>query len=1460
MAAVLKAIAKGFVLSLTGERYIWWNQLCRRVMRHLPEDNMIYHAILRMLVDHALIDRGPRSVTSLNVLSSVARDKSVTNYRLLRPKMDYICGKIIQLLESGYDDQLHVFCSWSGLSQERFLGMNLSALLSTMVVRYNPESIKRVAFIMKRETGRLCIDEIDHILAEIFMKQDNIAPCIDVLRSIIVEQDPSRTLESISLSQLTTVSVAGLLCRLCHELGHEDYAMREKAKRRIIDVEEHVWATSQLIERPILAMFMRRHFLAIMSGVNTAILDRMRDITLRTKAKHLRSLAGLVTLLQPVQSSVLKHINSPLNVALSVRGLRIHALHVLRDIILGLEQAQLGVLLVHVTHALMKVYPCSNAQERSIELELLRYLIVESQNGLRDSLYDVGPLPDRPEFQEMNTVLGELKGQLELDLQLRRLIHRAKDDSVELAEQALVELRGLLVANEAHVLSMAAKDSAQISVVSELIHGLLSGIERFHGLAAPIPRLCAECLGIIGAVDPARVSSPGLVKNVQVPTNFQNLEEAKDFVCRLIEVQLVGQTGIIGDMQTESDWAYVLQTLLAFCGITKDTLESREPVGLITRAQRHSAPSSENFCASAPANAKLAPKSAGKSARARWMSFSDHVREVLELLIDAKYSRSSPRARPEYVHPLYRHARTFEDWLTNWTLALITTVSGQNASVIFQACRHVAKNDSNLCLYILPHLVLNVLLEGSDKDKDEVMGEMLAVLSDGGDSMEDGAGRTLAVQTQQVSELCQLGSQDHIKMVFTLFDHISNWIRIHKNDIVELPQRTRSQYNSVVMHLSSISHNHIAVAAFRSKAYARALYHYEQHIRDRRMDRELDDAEIQALYELVQKAYVHMDEPDGMGGISALMQNKTLTNNLLLCEGDGRWSEALAYYEMALQEEPEHFDHHIGAYRTMENIGKFDILLTSAERNIDYNPAWEQVLNDYRISAAWKAERYDSLEAALARSTHASFESGLGLLISDLHQNRTSDFENDIQRTRSLLLAPIAAASMHGYSHAYEHIVRLHMLHELEFVFTSSRHGVQSANGESGTVMITRPLDTEGHVERLRSHQSLLDQRFDSMAPTFSIREHVARLRRIVFYDARKSAASPEGMAFLKEGCGRLWLQSAYSARKAGLEDMWLSAMLHAERLNCSSAVIERAKWGFSHKNERQAMKAIDTALGQGFVASASSNLSTARSAPASVGHLQHASNSKQRHPIPVTTLQRVQDNVINVYDDGFIRAKAILLRTHWWEKEKSASPNDIIGGFSQAIAEYDHATKACQASAKALTLGPKHLYQVVPQLLTHWLDLASLSLQEQQSTTPTTVQTEFENVNQLMADLADVLPEYMSVVPERKQACDRILDSVPRHEPDGPATHEIIKDALDLSEHLISLCKTPVPGKDGKLSLERDFSRTFSQLKQDGYNIAIPCQMTLWPALPTSSATIASHKPFKSDLPKIVSMYRLSF
>ncbi|KAF9964926.1 hypothetical protein BGZ65_000949, partial [Modicella reniformis] len=88
---------------------------------------------------------------------------------------------------------------------------------------------------------------------------------------------------------------------------------------------------------------------------------------------------------------------------------------------------------------------------------------------------------------------------------------------------------------------------------------------------------------------------------------------------------------------------------------------------------------------------------------------------------------------------------------------------------------------------------------------------------------------------------------------------------------------------------------------------------------------------------------------------------------------------------------------------------------------------------------------------------------------------------------------------------------------------------------------------------------------------------------------------------------------------------------------------------------------------------------------------------------------------------------------------------------FKNRLPNLGYVTSACRLYGKALTLGPKYLYQALPRLLTFWLELGQQAVQ--QAVQPRTeanaamtnlLNTEFQNVIKLMEGLAGYLPEYM--------------------------------------------------------------------------------------------------------------------
>lgn len=99
----------------------------------------------------------------------------------------------------------------------------------------------------------------------------------------------------------------------------------------------------------------------------------------------------------------------------------------------------------------------------------------------------------------------------------------------------------------------------------------------------------------------------------------------------------------------------------------------------------------------------------------------------------------------------------------------------------------------------------------------------------------------------------------------------------------------------------------ISRRAVECKSYARALFHWEDYIRQQKQiaadNKEKPD--LEALYERLQDIYNKIDEPDGMEGISANLQVLNIDQQVLEHRKAGRWTAAQSWYEMSLKERPD---------------------------------------------------------------------------------------------------------------------------------------------------------------------------------------------------------------------------------------------------------------------------------------------------------------------------------------------------------------------------------------------------------------------------------------------------------------------------------------------------------------------------------------------------------------------------
>ncbi|KAG0349509.1 serine/threonine-protein kinase M1 [Podila humilis] len=1581
--------------------------LCRAIMMRLTEDHLLYLQLLEELIVRLSSVEQPKRTLILHTMSLIAQDKGLTIYRMLEPKLELVCTAFLETLNGSSSTWLLELCGWANMTQGAFIGRNLPLLIpKTLLVQQEP-ILDKLSAIVSVPTTRMCIQLVDHILAAIFMEEtpEEFERSITFFMNVLRQggQESGIKTEAVDLPTLTTVSLQSLLWHLSVELGHEHETRQKRAMEVIKMVDSHAWEkeVSELRmqgktpgARRSLSTFLCRHFLGIMSDVNNAM---QSSATLTMKARYLRSLAPLTHLLEPVPRSFVPKILSPLITALDKRGLRRISLQVLEAVVRRVGPKNLESSLPVVVHALTKVYPNCTPSDQDSAHDILQILLVEYQEFLADVLPTVGALPELPKFRLMNRIVAASKSSLDSERQMAFLLERTAHDNDELAAQALLELRDALLSRESQLLKvMTTRSSGVTTEIVPIIQALMDGVGRYRGLDATVPRLCVECLGIVGAVDPALITLQRKPMAVPLLSNFDESEEAKHFVCMLIEHRLVKPAQSLGDFNAESQWALALQSLLSFCGISKDVLveptESSQ-IGRQSLSQRPGIYSQTH--ASSQMSSQLTARRTRLSARQRWNLFPRNVQDMLELYIDAKYNKKGSMAKTDYARPHYNHTSTFKDWLTRWTLELISQVKEDNAVKIFQACERIIMYDTNICLYILPHLVMSVLRDGSLHEQKAIIDEMATVLADGyplpqhqqqkqqqrqkqkqqqqlnnekhqhqHQQQQDNETDLLTGSTLRTSERYELGCQ----AVFTVFDHISKWIQMRKNASHkhQHQQPSRANFSSVSManrapnddallkmqtHLTAISHSIIAMASLRCRAYARALQHYEQYIRNARRDgriKEDDDGDsgLQECFVKLQEIYVHMDDADGMRGLSTRIDSGSHAQQLLQNESAGRWREAMSYYD--LPNEPVTAETLIGAYRCLDNLGDYGTLLSAAEGDIMLHPDWEQELSEWRIGAAWKQESWDTLEEALARPALPSFETRVGQMLLDVGNNRTEAFTLHLEECRSSLIAPLAASSMESYARSYDQVAQLHVLRELEVASNCWK----AVSGESSSLTIQQPpLPAPGeYVVMLQSLETALAQRLEIMAPSFRVREQVNRIRRIAFYNLRlPSLDHGPSATFLKEECGKSWMQSSQAARKSGNEEVAFRALLQSELSGYQPALIERVKWGLRHNQEREALQSIEVALKQLPTSGSSIGTKTVYGRA-----IERSTKEGKSHRFPALArsddidcqLRPVQDRVLNMFSTRFLRAKALMLRTRWKDKSNSVSPTEIVDGYREAINEcpewekgyyllgqhffklfessrrlararnvpgfvnYEYATRGFDLFGKALTLGPKYLYQILPRLLTIWLDFGVDITKPSRSggggggsssssnSVSQSLAREFSAITNIMDQLCEKLPPYMllsafpqiisrmchkntdafsvlrkmistvvmafpdqaiwqmvsvskSTVPIRKNTCKAILEGIMTEPTVGVAIGGRIKATLDLCDQLIQLCMHPVHDKVPKLSMEKVFPKIVRWLKTPS-NVTIPFHLSLWPTLPESSRTMASHQSFPTALPKI--------
>ncbi|KAF8961112.1 hypothetical protein BDZ97DRAFT_1664899 [Flammula alnicola] len=1370
-----------------------------------------------------------RGSACMHILA-IAKHHQKAPYSLILPYLDQIAPFIIKRL-STQPDLLGEACRVMSIAPADFIVITLPRTLPELFASCDQKALDSITKELSTKASTLLLKHSHGILASIFLLSSQAATTKAL--NFVIKVLTDATSSTIDIQSVVKSCVVPLLAELVVVMGDENAEMSQQGIIALKRVEQVLVSGKRAVPlEPDLGAFLKTYMLGLISDINDMLQDVQGKKTVSMKRKILRSLGALVEQIGPMINHVSPQIMATFQTMVSIPELSEVTLESWYKFLTTLGSTELGPHIGPTSAAIVASWTLFSDHARDTAFQALEYIVCTMGINLQQYLSEIVDLSVIEELRPLDEKLKSMRSTSSSEEELQRILKQSSSDNLTVAMQALRELKSFMLKDHKEYIHRITSGDIFDPMIGQILASLFATACRDNGDGTEGLRfLSFECIGVLGAMDPDRCEIPYRNTNMVVMKNYMDEAEGVIFALHLIQDLLVGAFRSTSDIKYQSHLAYSIQELLKFCQFTPALV-----------------------AASGTASVPI-------KVRNRWNALPKHVLETVTPLLEARFTLNQSSS-PDIQHPIYPTQSTYREWIQLWTTYLISRVSGPTAQRLFGVFRSAVRNkDVVVAHHLLPHLVLNILISGNDDDALSIRTEMMTVLNDQVD-----------MESNSTSDKKLLSAQ----AVFMLLDHLNKWVRVARQELSKKADPKRPRPDRMNVHLqdqllrldsilANIDQSLMAKAAFQCKAFARSLMNFEQQIIIIK-ERESGQDDLPGYYDKLHEIYAHLDEPDGMEGISTLILSPSLEHQIRQHESTGRWTSAQSCWEVRLQESPDNVDFHLGLLRCLRNLGHYDTLRTHVIGVLTRHPEWESTLAGFQVESAWVVGAWDDVQRLVERIDNDSSSMVTARVLLAMRTGDANAISDSLSQARSILGAPITAAGAKGYRRSYEAVLDLHLTHELELIYR--------------TTYSLQPGSQDGiRQERRRTIAELsktLSARLDTTLPTFRTREPLLSMRRTAF------TLSKNPRLGLNRETGKSWLASAKIARKAKQWQTAYSAMLQAQQSKASYSFIESAK--------------LLKATGEPLHA------------------LQELENS-------IKLLGLFDDKVLDLTMDADgerMKAKIQVLRARWMNECDRFDTTTIFAVFQEATflqkkwesAHYylgqfhDECFKALshteqvgrglkmnaytvKSFSKAIMHGSKYIYQTVPRMLTIWLDLGEDATMAQQD--PFKKMTEdiskairgapvfkwftafpqivsrvghnnpevFQSLSKLIITIMQAYPNqslwlFTSVVkstkPNRQKRGKLILEQL-RNNPHNHRNNVamLINESIRMTNELLNLCDQHVDENKLVLSMSKDFPR----LKALGRsNLIIPLQESLTASLPPDSASESTHQPFPLDTP----------
>ncbi|XVF00830.1 hypothetical protein REPUB_Repub04eG0035900 [Reevesia pubescens] len=1091
--------------------------------------------------------------------------------------------------------------------------------------------------------------------------------------------------------------------------------------------------------------FLRNHFVGLLNSIDRKMLHS-EDFSLQKQA--LKRIEMLIKMMGSHLNTYVPKLMVLLMHAIGKESLQSEGLCVLHYFIVQLEMVSPSSTKHVISQVFAALIPLleKDTENPSAHLhkvvDILEELVLKNRVILKEHIHEFPLLPSIPAFSEVNKAIQEARGAMTLKNQLRDVVAGLNHENLNVRYMVVSELSKLLKLRMEDVAALVnGEGGSDMDILSSLITSLLRGCaeESRTVVGQRLKLMCADCLGALGAVDPAKL------RNISCQ-RFKIQCSDDDLIFELIHKHLARAFRAASDTVVQDSAALAIQELLKIAGCEASLDEN---VASMSQTKRDNEPLRTNAL-----GIKTSDSSSGNNSRGQklWDRFSNYVKEIIAPCLTSRFQLPNV-ADSTSAGPIYRPSMSFRRWIFSWIKKLTAHAIGSRAS-IFNACRGIVRHDMQTAIYLLPYLVLNAVCHGTEEARHGITEEIQSVLNAA--ASENSGAAVYGVSGGQ-SEVC-------IQAVFTLLDNLGQWVDDVKQELAlsqsfqssaSRQQASKSKDQRLALSssqdqllvqckyvselLSAVPKVTLARASFRCQAYARSLMYFESYVRGKSgsfnpaAERSgiFEDEDISYLMEI----YSCLDEPDGLSGFACLRKSLSLQDQLLINKKAGNWAEVLTACEQALQMEPTSVQSHSDVLNCLLNMCHLQAMVTHVDGLISRIPKYKKTWCMQGVQAAWRLGRWDLMNEYLSGAdeegllcssseSNASFDLDVAKILQAMMKKDQFSVAEKIALSKQALIAPLAAAGMDSYTRAYPIIVKLHLLQELEEFHTILiDESFLEKSFHLGDCGFSKVM--ENWENRLRFTQTSL-----------WAREPLLAFRRLVFSASNLGAQ-----------VGNCWLQYAKLCRLAGHYETANQAILEAQASGAPNVHMEKAKLLWSTRRSDGAIAELQQSLlnmpvevvGSAAISSITS-LSLVPLNPQSLPGDTQAMNEHQE--IAKTLLlysrwihytgQKQKEDVISLYsrvrelqpkwEKGyFYMAKycdEVLVDARKRQEENFELGPRIVPSASAIVASSNSNTEKYWWSnlpdvllfyAKGLHRGHKNLFQALPRLLTLWFEFGSI-------------------------------------------------------------------------------------------------------------------------------------------------------